>query len=81
MSLILLRIGPAIEGMDGMEGRPPGILGIGGIPGMVDMFGKGGIEFGPAEVGCWPPAGDLTADTRADIETGDTWETPKFGGG
>lgn len=47
---------------------------------MFDMLGMGGMGA-PPDGCCWLPAGDLTAETRADIETGDTWETPKFGGG
>lgn len=73
-------MGPAMLGMVGMVGMLPGIFGNGGIPDMLDMLGMGGIGA-PAEGGSCPPAGDLTADTKADIETGDTWETPKFGGG
>lgn len=68
-------IGPAMLGM------LPGILGIGGRPDMLGMVGSGGIGAPPADGGSWPPAGDLTADTSADIDTGDTWETPKLGGG
>lgn len=59
----------------------PGMFGNGGIPDMFDMFGIGGIAVPPADGGSCPPAGDLTAETRADIETGETWDTPKFGGG
>lgn len=59
----------------------PGMFGIGGIPDMFDIFGIGGMGAPPADGGNCPPAGDLTADTSADIETGETWDTPKFGGG
>lgn len=64
-------MGPAMLGMVGMVGMLPGIFGNGGIPDMLDMLGMGGIGA-PAEGGNCPPAGDLTADTKADIETGDT---------
>lgn len=60
---------------------PPGIFGIGGSPGILDKLDNGGICAPPADGGNCPPAGDLTADTNADIETGDTCDTPKFGGG
>lgn len=68
-------IGPAMLGM------LPGILGIGGKPDMLGIVGSGGIGAPPADGGSWPPPGDLTADTKADMDTGDTWETPKLGGG
>lgn len=68
-------IGPAILGM------LPGILGIGGRPAIFGMVGSGGIGAPPTAGGSWPPPGDLTADTSADMDTGDTWETPKLGGG
>ena len=74
-------MGPAILGMVGIVDMLPGMFGNGGIPDMFDMFGIGGIGAPPAEGGSCPPAGDLTADTNADIDTGDTCETPKFGGG
>ena len=67
--------------MVGILGMLPGMLGIGCIPDMFDMFGIGGKGVPPAEGGSCPPAGDLTADTNADIETVDTCDTPKFGGG
>ena len=77
-------MGPAILGMEGILGILPGMLGIGGNPDMfdmLDMLGIGGKGVPPAEGGNCPPAGDLTADTKADMETGDTCDTPKFGGG
>lgn len=73
LSLIRLRIGPAILGID--PGKPdmlPGMLGIDGIPGILDILGIGGIGAPPADGGSCPPAGDLTADTSADMETGET---------
>lgn len=77
LSLIRLRMGPAILVIPGILGIPPGIFGIGGIP---DMLGKpGGIPGPPDDGGSWPPAGDLTAETSADIDTGDTCENA--GGG
>jgi hypothetical protein len=84
LSLILLRMGPAMLGMLGRLGMLPGMFGIGGSPGMLDMLGRPGGRPGPPpdDGGSWPPAGDLTAETRADMETGDTWETlPKLDGG
>lgn len=81
LSLIRRLMGPAMLGIVGIVGMLPGMFGKGGIPDIFDMLGIGGIGAPPAEGGSCPPAGDLTADTNADIETGDTWETPKFGGG
>lgn len=78
MSLIRLLMGPAMLGMLGMEGMLPGMFGNGGIPLMLCILGIGGIDVPPADGG---PTGDLTAETRADIDTGDTCDTPKFGGG
>lgn len=75
LSLMRRLIGPAMLGM------LPGIFGIGGRPDMLGIVGSGGIGVPPADGGSWPPAGDLTADTSADMDTGDTWETPKLGGG
>lgn len=74
-------MGPAMLGIVGIVDMLPGMFGNGGIPDMFDMLGIGGIGAPPAEGGSCPPAGDLTADTNADIDTGETWETPKFGGG
>lgn len=74
LSLMRRLIGPAILGM------LPGILGMGGKLDILGMVGSGGIGALPTG-GSWPPAGDLTADTSADMDTGDTWETPKLGGG
>lgn len=73
LSLMRRLIGPAMLGM------LPGIFGIGGRPGMFGMDGSGGIGALPADGGSWP--GDLTADTSADMDTGETWETPKLDGG
>lgn len=64
-----------------MLGILPGIEGIGGNTDMFDIFGIGGNGVPPADGGNCPPAGDLTADTNAFMETGDTCDTPKFGGG
>lgn len=63
-----------------MLGIAPGKLGIGGSPVIFDILGIGGSGLPPAEGGNCPP-GDLTADTNADMETGDTCDTPKVGGG
>lgn len=75
LSLMRRLMGPAILGM------LPGMLGMGGKLDMLGMVGSGGIGALPTDGGSWPPAGDLTADTSADMDTGDTWETPKLGGG
>lgn len=75
LSLMRRLIGPAILGM------LPGMLGMGGKLDILGMVGSGGIGALPTDGGNWPPAGDLTADTSADMDTGDTWETPKLGGG
>lgn len=75
LSLMRRLIGPAILGM------LPGMLGMGGKLDILGMVGSGGIGALPTDGGSWALAGDLTADTSADMDTGDTWETPKLGGG
>ena len=75
LSLMRRLIGPAILGM------LPGMLGMGGKLDILGMVGSGGIGALPTDGGNWALAGDLTADTSADMDTGDTWETPKLGGG
>lgn len=81
LSLIRLLIGAAMpDNPPGIVGKLPGMFGN-GIPAMLDMLGIGGIGVLPADGAIGPPPGDLTAETNADIDAGDTCETPKFGGG
>lgn len=75
LSLIRRLIGPLMVDIVGIPGMALPI----DIPGIPGMLGRGGMGELPADGGICPP-GDLTAETRADIDTGGICDTANDAG-